>query len=608
MPGIFGVYTKDRIGNLSEIMEQMVLSMSHGHEMSVDRFSAKEQSLLMGRVSLGVLNSHSQPVEDQAADCRLIFHGELYNNYTAASDPEYVLRRYLAEGDNVADALQGIFHFVVYDGRSEQLKLFTDKFGLQPLYYASLPTGLVFAGEVKAILKEESVSREPDYQSFADFYHFGQILGVKTLFREIKLLPAGSVLSYDLLDTGFTVEPYWHLEDLFVENGSYDSIVSPSETVSLLSEAIKRQGANKDILGLSLSGGLDSRGILAGLGQDAVGLHTYTLGQSGCADERLAAKMARISQTDHEFVELDQLYIQDFYNMARDMTRLSDGMYHPHESTEMLALTYFERAPFQVLLRGHGGEIAKAALAYPVMVSPRVHTYTGSDEILNYILSATNLVCQDVDLAMLFHRDFCEVIKSGPESSLRESCKLASEKLSPADVCIYYYISEHIRRQVVASLEIFRSRIEVRMPYLDEDYLESLLKLPVSERDQGEIHCKLVQRCMPGLMKVPNSNTGASLDAGTLQTFWADKFNSVMRRLGVKGYRHYTEFQKWHRKGFKESSEKIIFHERTAGRNLYNMDHLKTIFDLHVSGQNNYGHLLGTVVGLELWFREFVDQ
>jgi asparagine synthase (glutamine-hydrolysing) len=315
-----------------------------------------------------------------------------------------------------------------------------------------------------------------------------------------------------------------------------------------------------------------------------------------------------VAKTRHEFIELGQGYIEDFENMAGEMIRLSDGMYHPHESTEMLALDYFGRAPFKVLLRGHGGEIAKAALAYPVMVSPNVYECSSRSEIIDCIFNIANLVIRDIEIDKLFTPAFQDIMKAAPGKSLAESCGAASDRLAPADVCIYYYINEHIRRQVVASLEIFRTRIEVRLPYIDEAYIGSLLKLPVKYRNEGEIHFELIKRCMPSLLRIPNSNTGARLDAGPVRLFIMDKFNSVMKRLSITGYRHYTEYQKWHREGFKKSSEKIIFSDQTAARNIYNMDNLKSVFDLHISGRKDYGHLLGTIVGLELWFRKFVEK
>jgi asparagine synthase (glutamine-hydrolysing) len=146
------------------------------------------------------------------------------------------------------------------------------------------------------------------------------------------------------------------------------------------------------------------------------------------------------------------------------------------------------------------------------------------------------------------------------------------------------------------------------MPYVDEAYIKELLKLPVNLRNEGEIHFELVKRCMPGLIKIPNSNTGAPLDAGRLRLLATDKFNSVMKKLSVKGFRHYTEFQKWHREGFQNSSRQLIFSDQTESRNLYDMDYLKSVFEMHISGQKDYAHLLGTIVGLELWFRCFTNQ
>jgi asparagine synthase (glutamine-hydrolysing) len=344
------------------------------------------------------------------------------------------------------------------------------------------------------------------------------------------------------------------------------------------------------------------------MGKDAEGIYSYTLGLPGCADQKLAERMAGVTGTRHTFIPLEKSYLQNFNNMAARMIVLSDGMYHPHESTEMLALDYFKHANFKILLRGHGGEIAKAALAYPVMVRPQVHQIKTSDEILSYILNITNLVIRDIPHDALFSPFFKDIMAASPSNSLKSSIGEVSHWLAPADVCIYYYINEHIRRQVVASLEIFRNLIEIRLPYIDENFLKYLLLLPVNERNRGEIHRRLIQKCKPELIKIPDSNTGAPLDAGPAKLFLKDKFNSLMKKLSVRGFRHYTEFQNWHRKGFKESSQQIIFNDKTESRGLYNMDYLKSVFNLHISGEKDYAHLLGTIVGIELWYRQFVDN
>jgi asparagine synthase (glutamine-hydrolysing) len=608
MSGLFGVVVgeKDK-GYISGLMELMANSMNHNGSCIVDVFNNVEKGYGAGRVSLGILNQVKQPIKSPDKTCLIVFHGELYGNTSGLSDPEYVLSRYIVNGDDCAIGLDGIFHFFIYDNRTDEIKLYSDKFGIQPLYYSVLEGGLVFGAEVKSLLWHDRIDRTPDYSSFGDFFHYGQILGEKTLFENIKLLAPGSILTFNNGSYKISIKKYWCLDSIFAADGNYDQNLTPDEAVDYLIESIQKCSSNKENIGLSLSGGLDSRGILAGLQDDTHGLLTYTLGLEGCADQKLAERMAHIAKTKHEFIVLDQSYLSDFENMAMNMIKYSDGMYHPHESTEMLALEYLKKAKFKILLRGHGGEIAKANLAYPVMVNPEVYSLNTGMDILGYIFNQTNLILRDIDHGKLFSPPFRDLMREAPLKSLQDSCLEVAKKMAPADVCIYYYTMEHIRRQVVASLDIFRTETEIRMPYISEEYLRVLLQLPVGERYDGEIHHKLVKKCMPELMKIRNSNTGAPLDAGPARLFWADKFNSLMKKLNIYGYRHYTEFQKWHRKGFQESSRDIIFSDLTADRNLYNMDYMAQIFDLHVSGKRNYGHLLGTIVGLELWFRSFVD-
>ena len=609
MPGIFGVCTHSAIPESPNLFSAMATSMGRGlGHAHVHNHMDMANGLFLGRVNLGVLNAQEQPVRDHTGRFLLLFHGELLNNPKSSSDPEHALNMFLRDGDHCAAGLKGSFHFVVYDARSRVLKLFSDKYGLLPLYYSIGSDRMVFAAGVKAILQDRRVRRNLDYRSFADFLHFGQILGNKTLFEDVALLPPGSVLTFDLNSCEKTLQSYWNLDSLFVENGAYNPAISCDDAATLLIESIKTASRPKDSIGLSLSGGLDSRAILAGMGKDAEGVYTYTLGLPGCADQKLAEKMSRIAGTRHEFIELDRGYLQDFNGMANNMIRLSDGMYHPHESTEMLALNYLRNAAFKILLRGHGGELAKASLAYPVMATPEVYSLSKGKEATDFIFRSTNLVIRDIQAKALLTPDAYSRTKDAARQSLEESCGRVCEKLEPADLCLYYYASEHIRRQVVASLDIFRTQVEIRLPYLDEDYLKVLLQLPVNKRNSGEVHCALIKRCMPELVKIPNSNTGAPLDASPLRLAVTDKFNSLMRRLRVRGFRHYTEFQDWQRHSFREATGEILFGSQLTQRGLFEPRALKTVFEQHVSGKKDYAHLLGTIVGIELWFRNFVDS
>ena len=613
MPGIFGAYNMLQTDMANTLYASMAKAMDSSGKLAQDRYM--EDNLLLGRIHLDIFKYPQQPVVSEDGSRRLVFHGELYGRnssdgaHGAAGDvPGYLLKRFEKKGDTCVRDLNGVFHFVVFDKAKHRLKLFSDQFGLQPMYYSLFSGGIVFSAKVAPLLEARGISREPDYQGMADFFHFGQILGKKTLFKHIRLLPPASILTFDGSTGKAEVTKYASLVDNFCQKEADDCRnMDPEPVVNKLVSAIQSRSELPHLLGLSLSGGLDSRGILAGMGSMAKGIKTYTLGLPGCADEKLAGRMAAAAGTTHEFVPLDRTYLENFENMANQMIRFSDGMYHPHESTEMLALDYLNKADFKILLRGHGGEIAKAALAYPVMATPRINDCHTGDQALNEIFAMTNLVLRDIDPDRLFQPDFAKIMKSAPTASLEDSCKSASDILAPADLCVFYYIKEHIRRQVVASLDIFRTCTEIRLPYVDGTFIENLLKLPLSMRNRGEIHHLLVKKCMPDLLKIPDSNTGAPMDAGAARLFLTDKFNSLMKKLSIKGFRHYTEFEKWHRGGFQQSSRNIIFSSRTRDRGIYRMDYLDQVFQSHMSGQKDYARLLGTIVGIELWFRNFVD-
>jgi asparagine synthase (glutamine-hydrolysing) len=608
MPGVFGGYKAGSAGGIQSLQRAMIQALDPEGRLDIGAFVDEVIGVGLGHAGLKIFKTGSQPARDAGGQVRLAFHGELYNDTVRTGDADFVLQEYLKHGDSCFRTLRGAFHIAIYDGRTRKIKLISDKLGLHPLYFTLLPEGILFSGETRALLADKSVSRKPDYACLADFYRFGHPLGCKTLFRDLHLLPPAGVLTYDLQTRSYTIDRYWRLLDLFQPADAKSARTSLDDAVSSLVDAVQVRSRDRDLLGLSLSGGLDSRAILAALGPTARGLPTYTLGQEGCMDQRVACRLARIAGTRHTFLPIGKEQLADYPALAGEMLRLSEGYYHPHECTEMVALSYFKRAPFRILLRGHGGEIAKAAEAFPVRFRAEATRLSGGGPALEHIYAKGNIVLLDADPARLFSAKIREVALEGPRRSLWEGYQAASETLNPADLFIYYYTNEYVRRLAVASLEIFRSEIEIRMPFLDEVFLDQVLRLPVRSRTNGDVQLALISRLMPDAVRIPNSNTGAPLNAGPLYLYFLDHLNVVLKRLRVPGFRHYMESDNWYRGVFRDAIGKIIFSERSRERDLYEMNYLQSLFREHLSGRKDYGNLLGSIAGLELWFRQAVDQ
>lgn len=607
MPGIAGFWLPELQGSPEDLVRRMLAADRQRPEGRLDVGVEAGSGLGLGRSGNGVLNPAPQPLTTPRGDL-FVFDGELYRDRGPLPDPDAVLDLLGREGGAGLASLEGSFVFAFAEPAAGRLTLGNDRFGLKPLYCCLVDGGLLFASTIRSLLATGLVPRRRDDRSFADFYRFGHVLGDKTLFADVRLLSPGSTLVFDARAKSARVEQHWAPGSLFVDRGAHDEGADPRGVADAFVRATRLRLGHREDLGVSLSGGLDSRAVLAAMGEGARGVHSYTLGLEGCQDQQLSARMAEVAGTRHVFLTLGKDYLGDYEGLAGALVGMSDGLYHPHESTEKLALDYFAKSPFRIVLRGHGGELAKASLAYPVAVTPEVSGFARPGQIVDYLFDRANLVLRDLPPQGLFRPEFHAAMDGAARESLREAVAPVADRLAPADVCIYYYLTQWVRRQVVASLEIFRTQVDVRLPFLDGDFLSLLFRLPVRRRFAGEIQTLIVSRCAPALVKIPNSNTGAPLDAGAARLFLTDKLNSLLKRLSIKGFRHYTEFQEWQRDYFRTNLEKILFDARTLDRGLYQPEGLRSVFDAHVSGARNHGHLLGTMVGLELWYRKFVDR
>ena len=359
-------------------------------------------------------------------------------------------------------------------------------------------------------------------------------------------------------------------------------------------------GEQKNLV--SLSGGLDSRAILSAIDCKGTPIYTYTLGVKGCADEVIAGQLSAIAGVKNHFLELDASYLTEGGGNIRQMVALTDGMYLTHGLTEMLVLKFLEAEGGSILLRGHGGELAKASLAWPLHTDERIFKMHSKDEFVGYMFERVNYISGNVPLGELFTDDWWMQIRGGARRSLEES--VSDVKLSPPDLCSYLYLTEHHRRFTVASLELFRNFVEVRMPFVDEEFLRLLFSGPSQWRDQTAIHRAIIGKNSPALLKVRNSNTGAPGNAGPLVEKLLDKVNSVCKRLNLYGYRHYHSFERWMKENLLHSVEQVLLHPRCLGRGMYREAGLRRLIEETRRGVADRAYLLQILLILELWQQE----
>jgi asparagine synthase (glutamine-hydrolysing) len=555
------------------------------------------------------------PAPDDAgapAQVRAVFHGVLHNRNAlraqlaapvAGTTEALVAALYQAHGPGFASRLEGEFCLAVVDEAARRIVLAADAIGTHPLYWHAGPGGLVFGSDLSAVLRALPAPPRLNLHAVADYLTIGLVLGDKTLAGDVQLLGPATTLIYDLENRTATTREYLPLASLFEQRWT-DRDAWMEALQSAFADAVRSAVEGTKPIGLSLSGGLDSRAILAAVNGGTSEIRTYTLGVDGCADQAIAARLSRIAGTRHRYFTLDRSYLRDFLPNMAEMVALTDGMYLSHGLTEMLAVRFIEQTDIGVLLRGHGGELAKAHLAWPLYTDAHVHQMTSTGGLVPYILERDNLIYvkSDLPLSRLLTPDALRRAGTGAFESL--ALLVANTSLSAAECCSYLYLREFTRRFTIPSLEPFRTRVDVRLPYLDARFLRVLLGAPAAWRDSTAVHQRLTRAGLPRLARVRNSNTGAAADAGPLAEFVFDKLNTALKRLNVRGYRHYHNFDDWMRSGLLDSVEAELLAPSARVRSFVEATTVKELIRQTRGGGADRSYLLQVLLILELWLRD----
>src|SRR5262249_20609423 len=131
-----------------------------------------------------------------------------------ASHAELLLAGYLLHGQKFFRTLNGAFVAAIWDAQSRQLHLVNDRFGMKPLYHTTLPGKLLFAAEIKSLLADPAVSRQPNPRGVAQFFSFGQLLCEDPMLSAVKVLPPAAWLTYDQSAGTPQISRYWSLSEI----------------------------------------------------------------------------------------------------------------------------------------------------------------------------------------------------------------------------------------------------------------------------------------------------------------------------------------------------------------------------------------------------------
>ncbi len=203
------------------------------------------------------------------------------------------------------EGIDGIYAAVVYDGKAGVLHLVSDRYGLGHLYWTRLRDGIAWASEQKALLALPDFDPVIDRRSIEDFLAHGQLLEDRSWFEGVELVPAGAVLSWDLAKRARSTQHYWSWRSIEPLPQTVDPAELVEEMARRFRRAVERRARPGERIGINLSGGLDSRAVLAALPRGTGPVHALTFGSRDCLDWRIAARAAAQRGAHHHLSEIE---------------------------------------------------------------------------------------------------------------------------------------------------------------------------------------------------------------------------------------------------------------------------------------------------------------
>jgi asparagine synthase (glutamine-hydrolysing) len=297
MPGIFGFTRQNESNNeAKECLYSMQKLLTHGDFYLKDELFLNEH-IAASRTHIGVLSQALQPYVYQ--DLLVWLDGEFYDE-----DGLLQLAASISQEDLAGlRALDGIFSAVAYHRTKKKLYLVNDRYGLKHLYTTQRGESFSFASEIKAFLSLPGARPKLHKEAIADFFRTGYFLGDNTWFEGISLLPPASFLCWDLRTKALSEKQYFQLEDLRPFTEKVDPRELTEELGCLFTRSVQRRAKDEEKIGITLSGGLDSRAILAAI-SPRDNLHTVTFGEPSSEDVRYAKMAADLKGVTHQSQEI----------------------------------------------------------------------------------------------------------------------------------------------------------------------------------------------------------------------------------------------------------------------------------------------------------------
>jgi asparagine synthase (glutamine-hydrolysing) len=605
VPGLVGIITRKSRASVEAQLLSMVRSISHESFYESGTWRDESSGIYVGWTALKGSFSAGMPLRNEREDVFLFFSGEEYSNpqtrdqrrscdhSVGSAESGYLVHLY-EEDPNFIENLNGMFHGLIVDRARSVVTLFNDRYGMHRLYYHQSDASFYFATEAKAILAVRPELRASDSRALGEFVACSCVLENRTIFKSVHLLPAASSWTFrdaELEHKNTYFDPrQWEDQTPLAAEPYY------KELRSVLSTILPRYFAGRQRMGIAMTGGLDTRVILACHPATPGSLPSYTFGSEfrDSQDVHIGRRIASVCQQPHQVIEVGSEFLAGFADYAERSIYLSEGTLDIYRASDLyVSKKAREIAPAKIV-GTYGSEIVRQA----VMFKPAE--------------PLSGLFCPD------FLSQVHEAKTTYAELRRQHPVTFAAFRQSP-----WYH-------QGILALE--QSQLSVRSPFMDNDFVRTVYRAPRDSAADGDVRLRLIKDGNPALGRI-RSDRGVGGNGGRVVsalarasqefTFKAEYaydygmpqsvayidhlFSGLHLERLFLGRHKFLHFRLWYHKQLTEYVRQMLLDPLTLSRPYLQKKTVETIVEDHLQGTRNYTSAIHKLLSLELLHRLFFD-
>ncbi|MEQ8628961.1 asparagine synthase (glutamine-hydrolyzing) [Ekhidna sp.] len=626
MCGIAGVFNLD--GKPFRMTDLVMMANEIAHRGPDDEGFYLKENIGLAHKRLSILDTSrkgAQPMQSKDGKWVVVFNGCIYNfkelreelkqkghYFISNSDTEVIVEGLSAYGPEIFERFNGMFAIGAWNTETEELYLSRDRFGVKPLYYWFNGKTLVFASEIKSIIKHPDFSMDVDLGALNEYFTFQNLFTYRTLFKGVVMLPQANTVKVNKSST-FVKHYSWWDYDFTEPDTSMTFEEAKSETNRLFQQAVKRQMIADVPVGAYLSGGMDSGSVTAIASQEVDRLATFTCGfdmsevtgrESNFDERRDAELMANHFKTEHFEQVMNAGDIR--WSLPRLVYHLEDlrvGMSYPNYYISRLASKFVK-----VCLQGTGGD--ELFGGYPWRYYHVFDSLSQQDFFDQYYGFWQRLV-PDQDRGRLFTDAIAKQVDQQEPRKVFERVFTFNDKLQ------YDRPEHHIQNSLYFEIKTFlnglllvgdrlsmANGLEERFPFLDNDLVAWAQKVPVKHK-LGNLTEEI---------KKIDENTERKKKAYYRQY---DDGKNVLRQamkehipkkiIDRKKQGFSAPDESWYRGENAAYIKELLLNKKTVSADFINQDYINTVVDEHINDHVNHRLLIWSFMNFEWWCRIFLN-